>query len=114
MVTFRFGVTGNDDEDFLASTDDAAAIKAARDQLALPEEKRKRHLTGRIVASQGDNLHWRWRFVDSSWQFADISMEVCDAVPSYVEAHLDEWLGQGRFCPWACHVKGEVSGVGER
>jgi hypothetical protein len=37
-------------------------------------------------------------------------MELCDALPSYIESHLDEWLSEaGRACPWSSYLKAEES-----
>ncbi len=108
-VVFRFGVMDISDEDFLARTRNPTVIVEARAQLGLPPDKRVRYITGLIHRIPlGFNLGWRWQHIDSAWSFAPISMEVCDAMPSYVEAYLNEWLkGPGRFCPWSCHVKQE-------
>jgi hypothetical protein len=36
---------------------------------------------------------------------ADVSIEVCDGKPSYVQENLDEWLDTvGNYCPWASKV----------
>ena len=109
LVVFRFGVMDTSGEDFLARTRNATVIVEARAQLALPPDKRVRIITGLIHrVPLGSNLGWRWQHIDSAWSFATFSIEVCDAMPSYVESHLDEWLkGPGRFCPWSCHIKKE-------
>jgi hypothetical protein len=109
LVTFRLGMQGISTEDFLARTADPTVIAEAKAQLALPEGGRRRHITGPIQRiTMGQNLGWSWQHIDSEWQFAQISVEVCDARPSYVEANLDDWLRKvGRFCPWSCHIKGE-------
>ncbi len=36
---------------------------------------------------------------------AEVTIELCDGTPSYVEAHLDEWIEQvGRYCPWSARL----------
>jgi hypothetical protein len=114
LTVFRFGMSNTSLEDFLARTDDSQVIANARSQLALPEAKRRQHITGLIHrAKPGENLGWSWQHNDSAWSFSQISIEVCDARPSYIEEHLDEWLkSPNRFCPWACYVKSE-EGVGQ-
>jgi len=109
LVVFRFGVMDTSGEDFLARTRNATVIVEARAQLALPPGKRVRYITGLIHRIPlGLNLGWRWQHIDSAWSFAIFSIEVCDAMPSHVEAHLDEWLkGPGRFCPQSCRIKQE-------
>jgi hypothetical protein len=109
LVTFRFGIRGEDGrEDFLARSSNPAVIAEARRELRLPIGQR-RHMTGPIERiTPGGNLAWSWRHRDSLWQFAELSIELCDALPSYVKAHLDQWLqGGGLFCPWISYVKAE-------
>ena len=41
---------------------------------------------------------------------AEISMEVCDGLPSDVEKDLDYWVDTvKRFCPWNSFVKKEIT-----
>jgi hypothetical protein len=56
---------------------------------------------GRLVRGSG-NEPWHWRLEDV--QMADVTTEVCDGRPSYVEAHLDEFLAIGRYCPWTARL----------
>jgi hypothetical protein len=109
VITFRFGIKGTGVEDFLARTCDPNVIAEGRSQLALPESERRRHITGPIDrVPKGQNLDWSWQHLNSKWQIVQISMELCDAPPSYVEDHLSEWLRDvGRFCPWSCYIKCE-------
>lgn len=114
-VAFRFGMVGTSAEDFLALTGDPAVLRDARAQLALPERDRHLHINGPIGrVSPGRNLAWSWQHLDSRWQLSQISIELCDGLPSYVEAHLDEWLRDvGRFCPWSSYVKEELASIPE-
>lgn len=109
LTTFRFGMPGRTDEDFIARTSDPAVIAEARAQLARPELERNLHPIGRIQrVPRGENLEWTWQHLPSEWTLAEVSAELCDAEPSYVQEHLDEWLRDvGRFCPWTCRVKAE-------
>jgi hypothetical protein len=63
---------------------------------------------GRIVAGKG-NEPWSWRLEDI--ELADVTMELCDGRPSYVEENLDEYLRIGRYCPWGARVISVVSGA---
>jgi hypothetical protein len=36
---------------------------------------------------------------------AELTIEVCDGLPSYVEAALPDWLGT-QYCPWAARLVG--------
>lgn len=56
---------------------------------------------GRIVRGPG-NEPWRWRLEDV--EMADVTIEVCDGEPRYVEEHLDEYLAIGRYCPWGARL----------
>lgn len=107
-VVFEFIQTTHD-ETFYAATSDPSLIAAARAQLALPLEQRMLHINGDVEAGDdGVNAPWSWHFVSSSWTLAEISAEVCDAWPSYVEENLDEWLeSPGFFCPWSSRIIAE-------
>jgi hypothetical protein len=57
---------------------------------------------GRIV--RGDpsvNIGWSWHIDPTDFAFADMTTEVCDGLPSYVE---DGSLTGDRFCPWTATV----------
>jgi len=111
VVEFRFGRKIEDDkgkEDFLARTGDPEIIADCRKQLDVPLMDRL-HISGKIErASAGDNLHWSWRHVESAWHLAREETEICDALPTEVEKHVDDWIGQC-FCPWKSYVKAEVT-----
>lgn len=107
-VVFEF-VHPSHGEHFFAATSDPSVIAAARAQLALPLDQRMLHMHGDIEAGDGGvNAPWSWHFVDGSWTLAEISAEVCDGWPSYIEENLDEWLkSPGYFCPWSSRVLAE-------
>jgi hypothetical protein len=56
---------------------------------------------GRIVAGTSVNFAWSWHLEDV--QFAEVSMELCDGLPSDVEREGVSF-GGGRFCPWSARV----------
>jgi hypothetical protein len=56
---------------------------------------------GRIVAGTSVNFGWSWHLEDV--QFAELSMELCDGLPSDVEREGVSF-GGGRFCPWSARV----------
>jgi hypothetical protein len=36
---------------------------------------------------------------------AENTIGLCDGIPSYVEAHLDDWISTvGYFCPWSAEL----------
>ena len=48
---------------------------------------------------------WSWHVdpVDAEW--GDLSIEWCDAIPSYIQANRIDWLASGaRWCPWGALV----------
>lgn len=47
------------------------------------------------------NTGWSWHIDPQSLEFADVTAEVCDGKPSYVE---DGTLSGDRFCPWSAKV----------
>lgn len=59
---------------------------------------------GRILRGPGAGSHnapWSWHLDPADVQMADATMELCDGSPSYVEAHLTEYVEViGRYCPW--------------
>lgn len=51
---------------------------------------------------------WSW-YVTEFYGFAEFTIEVCDAWPTYVEENLDVWLEQvGQICFWAYTVVAEL------
>jgi len=36
---------------------------------------------------------------------AEVTIELCDGLPSYVEATLEAWLGT-QYCPWGAQLVG--------
>lgn len=114
-VVFRFGMRGLPSQDFIASTTDPFVIDSVRQELQLPEQNRRLHVNGLIAeASKKANLRWSWQFVESKWKLAEVSIEVCDGRPSYVEDDLQGWIQElGQFCPVASYVKSEVTKPGK-
>ena len=56
---------------------------------------------GRIVAGAGINTGWTWHLEDVT--FAEVSIELCDGLPSHVEK-LGTTFGNGQYCPWTAKV----------
>jgi hypothetical protein len=90
----------------VAITDKPAIIEKARAELAKSPNQRRLHINGPIARGDGGhNTGWRWHFVPNEWDLAEISIEVCDGQPSYVDQHLDAWLRDvGRYCPWSSRI----------
>lgn len=59
---------------------------------------------GRILRGAGAGSHnapYSWHLDPADVDMADATIELCDGTPSYVEAHLTEYVDViGRYCPW--------------
>jgi hypothetical protein len=57
---------------------------------------------GRVVRdSPGVNKPWSWHIDPKTLQFAQVTIEVCDGLPSYVE---DRTVTSPDYCPWSAKV----------
>lgn len=53
---------------------------------------------GRVIREPGVNVGWSWSLDPDDFEFADLTIEVCDGLPSEVEAGT---LTSERYCPWS-------------
>jgi hypothetical protein len=62
--------------------------------------------SGRVVKGQVFyNKPWSWHIDSQDITMAEVTIELCDGIPSYVEAHLDDWIATvGYFCPWSARL----------
>jgi hypothetical protein len=96
-VIVTFDVEG---EQYRVLITSAVLIEHAQALLAGGEEGRIPN--GLIVRGEpGVNAPWSWHIDPASLEFADMTMEVCDGLPSHVE---DGTLAGDRFCPWGAEV----------
>ena len=84
-----------------------------RIELATPElvQHARDLLAGEEVASipngvvvrddPGVNAPWSWHIDPATLEFADMTIEVCDGLPSYVE---DGTVTSDRYCPWSAEI----------
>lgn len=56
---------------------------------------------GRVVRTQGINAPWSWHIDPTTLEFADVTIQVCDGLPSYVEDHT---VTSPDYCPWSARV----------
>jgi hypothetical protein len=82
-------------------------------ELTTPElqEHAQQLLDGEDVASipngvvvrddPGVNAPWSWHIDPATLEFADLTVEVCDGLPSYVE---EEIVTSDRYCPWSAEI----------
>lgn len=72
----------------------AEDLLAGKDVAAIP--------LGTVVRdSPGVNAPWSWHIDPATLEFADMTIEVCDGLPSYVE---DRTVTSDQFCPWSAKV----------
>lgn len=109
----RFFEFQHDDEDsYYAWTNKQEVINQVEAQLSLPFNERNQHINGKIARIEGDcqlNNDWSWYFTADDWVMADLSIELCDGNPNYVEENLDEYIRIGGYCPWGAKVLREVT-----
>jgi hypothetical protein len=59
---------------------------------------------GRILRGSGAGAHntpYSWHLDPADVDMADVTIELCDGSPSYVQTHLTEYVEViGRYCPW--------------
>ena len=95
IVTFEL----NEGDRFRVLLTERADIDAARNLLAgvdgpdIPN--------GRIARETGVNEGWSWSLDPSDFEFADVTIEVCDGTPDDVESGE---LTSERYCPWSARV----------
>lgn len=113
---FEFGVRGYPDEKFRAVTGEAAVHRDVEAQLKLAEKDRRMFPSGPIDSGNGGvNQPWSWHFVAGKWGMAEMSIEVCDSWPGYIEKHRDAWIASPtNFCPWGGYVIRECPTVALR
>lgn len=94
-------------EQFRVRIENAAAIAEARTLLSSGQPK---NVNGEIARGNGGfNSGYSWHLRPSTVEFADVTMELCDGMPSYVEANVDYYVDSvRRYCPWGARVINEV------
>jgi len=97
VVTFLVA----DEEEYRILLTDSADIEIARQLLA--GEEAPRIPNGLVVRGDdgGVNDGYSWHIDPSDVEFADVTIEVCDGMPSDVERGL---ISGERFCPWTAEV----------
>lgn len=87
------------DERFKALLTDPADIAIAR-RLLLGEDA-PGIPNGRVIRETGVNEGWSWSMDPDDIEFAELTIEVCDGLPSHVE---DGIVTSDRYCPWSALV----------
>jgi len=53
----------------------------------------------------GFNAPWGWHYKPETVEMTDISTEVCDAEPHFVQENLDYWVNTVKYyCPWGAKI----------
>jgi len=53
----------------------------------------------------GFNVPWDWHYIPETVTMTDISTEVCDAEPHFVQENLDYWVNTVKYyCPWSAKI----------
>ncbi len=65
---------------------------------------------GPLLAGPGRGDHnapWSWHLDPAETSMAEVTIELCSGLPSFVEADLDVWLNDvGSYCPWSAELAG--------
>jgi hypothetical protein len=94
IVTFEVG-----DEHFKTLLTEIADIEVARRLLAGDDVPSIPN--GRVIHDTGVNTGYSWSMDPDDIEFADVTVEVCDGLPSEVEAGT---IPGDRYCPWSAVV----------
>ena len=76
-----------------ADIDIARRLLAGEDVASIPN--------GRVLRETGVNEGYSWSIDPNDVEFADVTVEVCDGLPSDVEAGV---VTSDRYCPWSAVV----------
>jgi hypothetical protein len=126
VVTFAFVACGDDDDDGSQLSDGVLATFEVNGQqfkawitnpetidqvLALRDGTSMANIPNGVLregpGEGGHNAPWNWHLDPEEIAMAEITIEVCDGEPSYVEEHLDEFIETvGSYCPWSAELIG--------
>ncbi len=93
-------------ERFKVLVRDPAIVEVLRSML---RGERGGIVIGELRAGDGGfNKPWSWHLDPDTVEVADATIELCDGMPSFVEAELNYWLNVvKRYCPWNGKVVAE-------
>lgn len=80
--------------------EDLQALEAGRSRANIPNGRLRRG------PGRGDhNAPWSWHLDPEDVAMAEVTVEVCDGLPSFVEEERDRWIEEvGRYCPWSAEL----------
>ena len=96
IVTFRVA----DREEYKIQLTDSADIEIAR-KLFIGEEDPKIPNGKVVFGDPGVNEGYSWHIDPETFEFADMTTEVCDGLPSDVEQGI---ITSDYYCPWSAEV----------
>lgn len=100
FVDFVVAVT---DETFVLRVSDPETVTAAYENL---RGGNSRFPIGPLRRGDGGfNAPWSWHIDPDGARLTEAAIEVCDGRPSYVEGHVEDFLGIG-YCPWGGRIVG--------
>jgi len=71
-------------------------------------ESRANIPNGPLLRGPGPGDHndpWSWHYDPARVQMAELTIEICDGRPSFVEDNLDAFVEDvGRYCPWGAEL----------
>jgi hypothetical protein len=86
-------------ERFVVRVTDPATIREARAQVT--GQGRKFPIGPLLAGDGGFNAPWSWRLDPDAVRLTEAAIEVCDALPSFVEAHRADFP---TYCPWSARI----------
>ena len=104
---------GGDGGDTAVATFEVAGDETFKVELITPElvDHAERLLAGEEIAAiplgnvvrddPGVNAPWSWHIDPATLEFAEMTIEVCDGLPSFVE---DATITSDQYCPWSAEV----------
>jgi hypothetical protein len=111
---FLVELPGPDAERFVVAMTDPRTIAEARAIIA--GRQGQKIVSGRLVSGSGgynrDPLtgrEWSWHLDPASIELAEMTIELCDGRPSFVQDDPSYWLSSvGQFCPWTGVLRKEL------
>lgn len=83
-----------------STIDQLFALQAGQSNARIPN--------ARLHRGQGRGNHnapWSWHMDPQEIEMAEVTIELCDARPSFVEENLDYFVGVvGQYCPWSAEL----------
>lgn len=97
-----------ENEQFRVRIEDPIEIAQAR---ALINSGNSININGEILRGTGGfNAGYSWHLKPSSVELVDLTIELCDGMPSYVEENVDYYVDTVKaYCPWGARITGEAS-----